>query len=110
MSSGVRVPSEFAVHTVLEIILNNHSQTLNRCAAVILGRLGARISHLTQRKIKGENNLDETVKNANLGVGGLGAGWGLETMARHPATSPENQNTEHTKGMRMRMNVVRGLR
>jgi len=27
MSSGVRVPSEFAVHTVLEIILDNHSQT-----------------------------------------------------------------------------------
>ena len=28
MSSGVRVPSEFAdtVHTVLEIILDNHSQ------------------------------------------------------------------------------------
>ena len=27
MSSGVRVPSEFTVHTVLEIILDNHSQT-----------------------------------------------------------------------------------
>ena len=27
MSSGVRVPSEFAVRTVLEIILDNHSQT-----------------------------------------------------------------------------------
>ena len=27
MSSGVRVPSETAVHTLLEIILDNHSQT-----------------------------------------------------------------------------------
>ena len=27
MSSGVRVPSEFVVHNVLEIILDNHSQT-----------------------------------------------------------------------------------
>jgi hypothetical protein len=27
MSSGVRVPSEFAIHTLLEIILDNHSQT-----------------------------------------------------------------------------------
>jgi hypothetical protein len=26
MSSGVRVPSEFTVHTVVKIILDNHSQ------------------------------------------------------------------------------------
>jgi hypothetical protein len=32
MSSGVRVPSEFAVHTVLEVILilDNHSQLTDK--------------------------------------------------------------------------------
>jgi len=42
MSSGVRVPSEFAVHTVLEIILDNHSQTKRAALHFKATRLQAR--------------------------------------------------------------------